>query len=203
METKHTNTDYLDESQSLHVIKEMIQVSQKKLKNDGILFILWGWVSFVTYLFEYLVQTFPHTYHVTLFKKYTSILLSVFALVYTLVYLIRQSRKATTYIGISLRYVWIYMFASMVLINLIQANVLHTVNFELQLPIFMVLISFAIVVTGGILRYKMVLAGGIVFGLLAYLSSCFSLQHQLLVEAIAWLVGFVIPGHYLYANRNR
>jgi hypothetical protein len=203
METIKQNSDAFDENQSLQVIKEMIQVSQKKLKNDGILFILWGWISFLTYMLEFVVQSVPHTYQITLFKGYTTIVLAVFGLGFSIIYIYRKSRKASTYIGISLRYVWVSMFAGMVLINLIQANVLHKITFELQLPIFMVLVSFALVVTGGILRYKMIIAGGIIFGLMAYLASFFSLHQQLLIEAIAWVIGFIIPGHILYSKRNR
>ncbi|HEY4788481.1 MAG TPA: hypothetical protein VIH57_20665, partial [Bacteroidales bacterium] len=174
MKTMQSNSDEFDEVQSIQVIKEMIQVSHRKLKNDGILFIIWGWISFITYLLEFIVQNVPHTYQITLIKGYTTTVLAIAGLVVTVIYLYRQSRKATTYIGISLRYVWLSMFAGMVLINLIQANVLHKITFELQLPIFMVLISIAIVVTGGIIRHKMVIAGGIVFGLLAYLASFFA-----------------------------
>jgi hypothetical protein len=202
METKQQNFDSFDENQSLQVIKEMIQVSQKKLKNDGILFILWGWVSFLTCSLEFVLQSVAHTYQITLFKGYTTIVLAVFALGFSIFYIYRKNRKAATYIGISQRYLWISMFVGMVIINLIQGNVLHKITFELQLPVFMVLVANALVVTGGMLRYKMVVAGGIIFGLLAYLASFFSLNQQFMIEAIAWVIGFIIPGHILYAKRN-
>jgi hypothetical protein len=202
MNTDQNEAGAFDEKQSLQVIKEMIQVSRKRLKNDGILFILWGWISFITYFLEYLAQTIPHIYQMTLFKRYVSVLLPITGIIYSVIYVIRKSRKATTYIGIALRYVWISMFAGMVLINLIQNNVLHKITFELQLPIFMVLVAFAIVVTGGILRYKMIIAGGIIFGLLAYVASLFPLNRQLLIESIAWFIAFIIPGHILYAKRK-
>lgn len=191
-----------DEQQSLQVIKEMVQVSRKKLKNDGILFILWGWIGFISYFLEYLTQTVPHTYQFSIFKSYTTVILPIAGIILTVIYLIRKSRKVSTYIGIALRYVWVGMFVGMVLINLIQANVLHGIPFELQLPIFMVLIAFALVVTGGLLRYKMIIAGGVVFGLLAYLASFFSFNTQLLIDSIAWMIAFIIPGHILYAKRN-
>ena len=46
MDTNKNTSDSLNETQSLLVIKEMIQVSKNKLKQDGILFIVWGWVLF-------------------------------------------------------------------------------------------------------------------------------------------------------------
>lgn len=202
MEAHQQIESTFDEQQSLQVIKEMVQVSRKKLKNDGILFILWGWIGFISYFLEYLTQTVPHTYQFSIFKSYTTVILPIAGIILTVIYLIRKSRKVSTYIGIALRYVWIAMFVGMVLINLIQANVLHGIPFELQLPIFMVLIAFALVVTGGLLRYKMIIAGGVLFGLLAYLASFFSFNIQLLIDSIAWLIAFIIPGHILYAKRN-
>jgi uncharacterized membrane protein YGL010W len=67
----------------------------------------------------------------------------------------------------------------------------------------MLFIAFAIVVSGGILRHKIILAGGIIFAALALASSFFPLDDQLLVESIGWLVAFIIPGHITYAKRKR
>jgi hypothetical protein len=202
MENHESNNEYFDEDQSLRVIRQMIEVSHKRIRNDGILFIVWGWISLITYLLGYLTTEIIHTYQVTLIKRWIMVLLPVAGIIYTVVYLYRRSRKAVTYISISLRYVWISLFLGMVLINLIQGNVLHKIVFELQHPIFMVLIAIAIVVTGGILRYKMIIAGGIIFGLLAFASSYLPLSQQMLLEVIAWVIAFIIPGHILYAKRN-
>lgn len=203
METEQPNSDSFDENQSIKVIREMIQVSQKKLRNDGILFILWGWISFINYFFfTYLTSVCITTHQIMQFVIPMRTLLPIFGLAYTVYYILNQRNKVQTYIGISLRYVWFTLFGCMVLINLIQANVIHSINFQLQHPIFMVLIAFAIIVTGGILRYRIIITGGIIFGILAYVASFFELNTQLLVEAIAWMIAFIIPGHVLYYKRN-
>jgi hypothetical protein len=126
----------------------------------------------------------------------------MFALAFTAYYIWSQRKKVQTYIGISLRYVWISMFVCFALINLIQFNVQHKINFELQHTLYMVIIAFATVVTGGILRYNLVTIGGIIFGLIALISSYFTLPYQLLLESGAWLIAFIIPGHILYAKRK-
>jgi hypothetical protein len=198
METEQPNSDLFDESQSIQVIKEMILVSQKKLKNDGILFVLWGWIMFYTYLTSYIQSKIVITFQIRNVLNWSRTLLGVFAIAFSVYYIWKQSKKVQTYIGISLRYIWISMFVCMVMINLIIFNVLHKINFELQHPIFMVIIAFAIVSTGGILRHRLITIGGVIFGLMAFLSSYFTLSNQLLFEAIAWMVAFVIPGHILY-----
>jgi hypothetical protein len=202
METSAHESESFDEKQSIQVIREMIQVSKKNIRNNSILFILWGWLLFLGYLVNYLQSQLIMTYTIKKITGYAGYVLAFCVLAFTLYYIIRQYKKVQTYIGTSLRWVWISLVFCLVMINLIQFNVLHKITFELQHPIFMVFIAFAIVVTGGILRYRLIIAGGILFGLLAYLCSYLPLQQQILVEAIAWLIAFVIPGHILYAKRK-
>ena len=202
MEAKQSISESFDENQSIQVIKEMIYISQKKLKNDGVLFILWGWIGFYGNITGYIVREVILTYQIQRILNKSGTILGLTALAYTIYYIWKQHKKVQTYIGISLRYVWISMFVCFVMINLIQANVVHKINFDLQHPIFMAIIAYATVITGGILRYQLVTIGGIIFGLIALLSSYFTLPYQLLLESLAWLVAFIIPGHYLYANRK-
>ena len=192
-----------DEKQSLQVIQEMIEISKNKLKHDGILLIVWGWFLVVTnfYYFLHYRINIMHPY-----GKYIDRLLAVglFATVgFTIYYIIKQRRKVKTYIGISLRYVWISFIVCLVLVNVIQFNVLHTFNAQLQHPIFMLFTAFAVLVTGVILRHEQLISGGVVFGFLAFVSSYLTVDNQLLFEAIAWLIAFVIPGHLLYSKRKK
>jgi hypothetical protein len=48
----------------------------------------------------------------------------------------------------------------------------------------------------------LILIGGVAFGLMALLSSYFTLPNQQLIGAIAWIIAFVIPGHILYAKHK-
>jgi hypothetical protein len=202
METNEPNPDISNENQSLQVIRQMIQVSQKKLKNDGILFIVWGWTMFYTYLVSYLQRKLITTFMIRKILDYSGYIIGIFTLVFTLYYIIKQHKKVQTYIGISLRYVWISLVVCLVLTNLILFNVLHKANFELQHPIFMVFIAFATVITGGILRFWLIITGGVIFGLLAYVCSYLPLQEQILIEALAWLIAFIVPGHIMYSKRE-
>jgi len=203
MDTNKKTSDSFDETQSLLVIKEMIQVSKNKLKQDGILFIVWGWALFFVSLSGYIGRSFVLTFTLENILKIFEIVPPLLAVAFTIYYIIKQRKKVQTYIGNSLRYVWISLFVSMVLVNLIQFNVLKSINFELQHPIIMVLMAFAVTVTGGILRYRLIIIGGVVFGLLALIASHLKLQEQLLVESVAWIISFIVPGHILYANREK
>ncbi len=203
MDTNQNTSDSLNETQSFLVIKEMIQVSKNKLKRDGILFIVWGWLFFCNSFFGYVERKLVFTFQMQKIINYLGFALLIACLGFTIYYLIKRSKKVQTYIGISLRYVWVSLFACMVLVNLIQYNVMQNINFELQHPIFMVLMAFAVTITGGILRYRLIIIGGVIFGLLALTASYLKLPEQLLVESAAWIVAFIVPGHILFANREK
>lgn len=202
MKTTNTNEKLLDEAQSLQVIKEMIEVSRNNLKNEGILFIVWGWTLLYSSLTEFIKRDVLLLHRTQKILSIAGVILGIFAVIFSIYYIVKQRRKMQTYIGVSLRYVWFSLVVSLMLVNVILANVLHTVNFELQHPVFMVLFAFAITVTGGILRYRLIIAGGILFAVLALAASWFDLKYQLLLEAFAWLVAFIIPGHILYSKRK-
>ena len=193
----------LDERHSLQIIKEMLHVSQKKIKQDGILFIAWGWFWCLGRLVDYYFWVTPLAPGIKRLKNILGIIIFLLILTFTIFYIYRQRKRVTTYIGTTLRYVWISLVVSMSLVSLILFNVLREPNFALQHPIFMVLIAYAVVATGGILRNKLLLVGGIVFAGLAYTASFLPIVDQLWVESISWFIAFVIPGHLLFSQRNK
>lgn len=203
MDATNKESNIIDENQSLTVIKEMIAVSRIKLRQDGILFIVWGWVLFYVSFSGYLTRSLVMTFQMNRIISRLGIILAAAAALFTIYYLIKQRKKVQTYIGVSLRYVWISFFLSTVLVNLIQMNVLHSINFQLQHPLFMVLMAFAVTVIGGILRHRLIIIGGVVFGALALTASYLGLKEQLLLEAVAWVIAFIVPGHILFAKRNK
>lgn len=203
MDATNKESNIIDENQSLTVIKEMIAVSRIKLRQDGILFIVWGWVLFYVSFSGFITRSIVLSYQMNRIISRLGIILGAAAALFTIYYLIKQRKKVQTYIGVSLRYVWTSLFLSTVLVNLIQMNVLHSINFELQHPLFMVLMAFAVTVTGGILRHRLIIIGGAVFGALALTASYLGLKEQLLLEAVAWIIAFIVPGHILFAKRNK
>jgi membrane-associated HD superfamily phosphohydrolase len=203
MNSKLTPPEQFDEKQSLQVIKEMIEVARNKMRHDGILLIVWGWFLVASNLYYFLHYRIDINYP---YGKYIDRLLAVGFIAtvgYTIYYIVKQRRKVKTYIGISLRYIWISFIVCLMLVNVIQFNVLHTFNAQLQHPIFMVFSAFAILVTGVILRHEQLISGGVVFGFLAFVSSYLTVDNQLFFEAIGWIIAFVIPGHLLYAKRKK
>lgn len=203
MEKERSDIEAFSENQSLQVIRDMIEVSRNKLYKDSIMIIVWGWIMTLGYLLMYLVRTTPMTYGVSRFINLTGNLLPIAGILFSGYYIFMQRRKVRTYIGTSLRYVWVAMVCCLMLTNMILFNNLHELNLQLQHPIFMVFIAYSIVVTGVILKYNLLIVGGILFGAAAYMASRYTLDVQLLIESALWFIAFVIPGHILYSRRKK
>lgn len=191
-----------DDAQSQMMIKEMINASRENINSHGILFIIWGWINFINFLAEYLSGIMQTSYQIIQIERSARIVLPLLGLIFTIIYTFIHRRKMFSYVSNTLLYVWISVFMCLILTNMIQFNVLHQIYFELQHPIFMLFIAFAIVVSGVILRHKFIITGGIIFGALAFASSFVSIQDQLLVESIGWMIAFIIPGHITYSKRK-
>ena len=203
MRTDQEQETLREEAESLKMIMEMISVSREHINSHGILFILWGWINFINFFTEYLSGKMTFSYELIQIERSANIVLPLLGLVITIIYAITHRERVNTYISVTLRYVWVSVFLCLILTNIIQFNVLRQIYFNLQHPIFMLFIAFAIVVSGGILRHKIIMTGGIIFAALALACSFFPLEDQLLVESIGWLIAFIIPGHITYSRRKK
>lgn len=171
-------------------------------KRYGILFIVWGWLLVFTTLAGYVKRRMVYSFLAEDILNLLKIILPVIVVTFTGYYLFEKRKdKGGKPTRIALYSLWISMVGCMILVNLIQYRVMHQINFELQHPLFMVLMAFTIVMTGVILRYPFVLVGGVIFGVLALTASSLELPEQLLIESLAWFVAFVIPGHLLNAKK--
>ena len=192
------------ELDSLRVMGQMLRLARTGLYRNAIIFIVWGWTQFAVLFFcNYLVTFFVYPEWVRSVVHFLRIALPLSALGFTLYYLFRIRRMVKTHFDFALLFVWIFLIVSMVMMNLIQFNVLQSINFRLQHALFMVLISYAILVTGVILRARLLIAGGLFFALMAYLSSFFALETQIAIESVAWLISFAVPGHVMHAKYRK
>jgi len=180
-----------------------LRPSARLIGNYGILFLLWGWAGLLKFILDYIEE---YTFISISLRQGVEILgyiVIAFWMAGTIYFLYRHSAMKLTYFGYILRIVWISMILSMVIFNVIQINVLNNINFEFQHPVFMTFYAFATVISGGILKQKMLLMGGIILAISAIVSSYLELNDQLALEAVAWIAAFIIPGHIMYAKGGR
>lgn len=167
----------------------------------GFLLVLWGWVQFLSYFRYFLVRAVSFSFATCKTLEYLTNGLSLLVLLFTLYYLWEHRAWFKKPAVKTIATIWIALLLSMVFTNLIQQNVLHHIVFELQHALFMLLTALAILITGSLIRNRWMVVGGVVFALLAFGASYFELKNQMVLEAIGWAVGFIIPGHLMIRRK--
>jgi len=171
--------------------------------HESILLVLWGWIMCLDYFRFYICKKVMVSYEIRMALVSISTILVIVGVLYSIFYLSKRLKKLKAQPGISLIFTWISALLFMGMIIVIQKNTLGHLVFELQHSIFMILTGFAIVITGYLIKEKPVLWGGILFVALGFVASYLKLVDQLLLESIAWMIGFVIPGHVLYQAASK
>jgi hypothetical protein len=201
MEPHKTNQETFDETQSLQVIKEMIEISRNNLKNDGILFILWGWIFFASALVRYLLRALITTHEIASYANKVILVLLLIGIIISANYVYKRRLLVKTYTGEILRYLWgaIIVLNLYILVYQLYANM----NIDWLLSQYMLMLALGTFVTGGIIRFKPLIYGSISFVVLVQVSQFFHSEISILIAAISFITGFALPGHILYSKRKR
>ncbi len=183
-----------DEKQTLKTIQATLKTTKRILKDDGILLICWGVVFSIGNLWNYYNSVTLTAWWMRNLMDTLQILIGIGVVGLTIWFIFFRRKKATTFTAISTRYVWIGVVVAHNLVVIITKGILSEVNFTLLQPIQMVLIGFALFITGGIYRYYILTLGGIIMWGAAVWASNYDLNIQFLIRAIAEVICFIVPG---------
>ena len=210
MKANQNISESFDEKQSLQVIQEMIQTAKQRHNQDGVLFIVWGWIMLILSFWSYFSQNMVTTSGMMDVTRILNPAFYLGGLAFTIIYLLKRNREVKTYVGKTLLFIWIGMFACMVINSLIHWNYVSDMMNDSNVPFYtiqhlvqMMLIGFTTFVTGLTLNHRLVIVGGIIFALLAIPASYLSFADALLLDLAGWIIAFIIPGHIIYAKRNK
>lgn len=193
----------MSESELLSTLKTAVATSKQTLYKDWILLVLWGTSFTIGFFMSYYKSTQIVVWWERNIIDTLNILAAVFLIGFTIYYLFFRKPKYSTYTAISTRYVWIGIIVAHNLNVIITKSLLQEVNFTLIHPLQMVLLGFALFVTGGIYRYKLLSISGGVMWIAALLCSRVELADQFLIRAIANFICFVIPGILMYMKSKK
>lgn len=192
-----------NEKELLQTLRTAVATSKRSLLDDGILLILWGGMFTINFLLNYYKATRVVVWWERDIIDTFSIVGGVGVIGITLYFIFFRKKNIRTYTAISTQFVWIGIILAHNLNIIITKGFLQDVNFTLLHPLQMVLIGFALFVTGGIYRYYLLSAFGILYWIAAWVGSNFELADQYLVRAIADFICFVIPGVLMYMQSKK
>ena len=181
----------LSPAESLALIQSMINNTKGEVADDSFHFLLWGWLVFGCCILEFFLKVYIHTpYHYMVWWS-----MPVGGVI-SGIYGARQSRKkrVRTFVDETLKYVWLAIAFSYVV--LLFVNSLAEGN-HWDFTYYILLYGIGTFVSGGQLRFRPLLIGGLINFVLAVVASTVGFDYQLLIAALAILCSYIVPGHLL------
>jgi len=182
--------------ESLQLIQSMIAKTKRDMSDNSIHFLLWGWVTFVACIGQFILK------NVLQYEKHYLVWLLVIPAAIMSAYLgMKEGKKkeASTYIGDSMKYLWMGMGISYFVLSMILSKMGWETN---VFPFFILLYGLGTFVSGMLLQFKPLIIGGVCAWALGIVSTCFNYDYQMLFAAGAILISYIIPA-YLLRSRNK
>ncbi len=183
------NDKIFNSEQSLELIHRMIKTAQHDLEDDSFYFLLWGWAVFAACTTNFVLLKVDSTYP---FIAWT--ILMPLAGIVTAIYSSKRAKKVKvkSYVDSLMKYVLVSFLVSLFIVLFFMSKLgLNTY------PMVMIVYGFWLFISGGALDFRPLKIGGAINWLLATFAFFVGFEQQLIILAIAVLLGYIIPGHML------
>ena len=184
--------------QSLKLIQSMIDKTKQDLSDNGIYFLVWGWITFIACTGQFILK---HIYNYP--KHYLVWWMVVLGVAFSIYQGIRDGKrtKVATYVGDSIKYLWIGMgIAYFVLSMILSKQGWETSVF----PFFIMLYGLGTFISGCIIKFRPLIIGGIIASGLAVGATYVEYDFQMLFAAGAIMASYIIPAYMLrYKNKQQ
>lgn len=183
--------EQLSPEQSLALIQSMISKTKQDMSHDAIYFLVWGWITFIAcsgqFVLKNLLQVEQH---------YQVWWLVLAGIIFNIWHGRRADKavKARTYVGESMKYLWIGMGISFFVLSMILTRIGWG---SPVFPFFILLYGLGTFISGNFLRFRPLIVGGILAWVLAIGAVFVSYDYQILFGAAAILISYIVPAYML------
>lgn len=190
----------LSPHQSLLLIQSMIDKTKERISHNKIYFLMWGWISFVGIMGQFLLKVVVGYRH-----HYLIWLITLVGIVASIVYTRRAHKRQAvrTYIGESMGYLWTGMGVSFFVLSFIMTFLrTGTSGWQYCYPFFILLYGLGTFVSGKLLQFRPLVIGGVANWGLACIAVFFDFDYQMLFAAAAILTSYLIPGYLIKSEKH-
>lgn len=166
------------------------------MSDNSIYFLVWGWITFIACTGQFVLK------HVVKYEQHYQVWwLIIVGIAFSVWYGIKERKKqqAKTYIGDSIKYLWIGMGISYFVLSMILTKIGWSSSI---FPFFIMLYGLGTFVSGCILQFRPLIIGAIIAWVLAIGAVYAEYDYQMLFGAAAILVSYIIPA-YLLRRRDK
>jgi hypothetical protein len=188
-----TTENKLTPEDSLKLITEVIAKTRDNIKAQSFCFLLWGWLIAAASILFYILHQYTGF---SLYFLPFPVLVAI-GIIVTIYHYTRHNYASETYLFSFLKQLWLVIgisFITAVLISLLQ-----------QYPPFtytLLIAGIGTLVSGLVMRFKPLAIGGILFLLMAVGSVFISDSNKPLLQGIAVITGYLIPGYMLKYSKS-
>ena len=192
-----TQEKQMSAEESITLIYEMINSTKQNLKKDGFIFLFWGYLVLTAALLQFgLIQLS--------YGEHSGVVWAILMPLGGIVSAIRGYRKSKkenvkTHLDAVMSYLWIGFGISMFVLFFVMVRYGYPLAL---LPMIMMLYGIGTFVSGGILKFRPLIFGGISCWGIAIASTFFTVEIQLLFISLSLITGYIIPGHMLRASAD-
>lgn len=173
--------------ESLELIQSMINTARNKVADDGFHLILWGILVIICCLLNYFLLYAGYEKVAGLPWLFMPVVGVPIGIIYERRF--RAGGGVRTVVDTNIKYLWwSYGFALFLVIT-------YSVNIQVSpVPYILMITGMVTFASGLMLRFRPMMAGGVVFFLLTLACIWVRPVDQLLLEALGVLLGYIIPG---------
>lgn len=191
----------MDSNTNMKIIEDMLYTAKKEVKDNGAFFLLWGWLVFIAAMGQLVMHWLGLDKFYALspsisidMGSITWVILMPLGGILSIIISRKQEKtdKVKTWFDDVMKYLWI-AFGVVLFIILFAMGYLN-VNLY---PILIALYGLGLFVTGGTLKFRPLIVGGIICWVLAMVSLFVSNEYSTLCLALSVLTGYIIPGYIL------
>lgn len=184
--------------ESLQIIQGMIMTAKKQINDSSFYFLLWGWMCVIGNLMGY----FCHVNMKYDYEGYSWAMLSIIGGIIHGIYASKREKRARvkTYVDDCMKYLW---GAFIIVYLLIMIFLLSYHQHILISPVLFTLVGLATFTTGGVIQFKPLIIGGIVFWVFAVITFLIPTELQYMLSAMAMICGYIIPGYMLKSKYKK
>jgi general stress protein CsbA len=189
----NADKENLTAQQSLDIITQMIQQAKGNARRNAFHFLLWGWVVVIANMGMYTLWQlhYPAPYVVWI------ITIPAMAISIYKGYSDHRKEQTTTHFDRISGWLWCGFALCAATIVFFGSKVNYMIN-----PLIMVISMIPTLVSGVVLRFKPLIAGGLFFWAFGIVSFIVPPHLQNIVSAVAIVCGYLIPGYMLRSKKE-
>jgi hypothetical protein len=181
-----------DHTEKLNIIYEMIENSKTQIKENAFFYLLWGWLVLCASLAHFILLKVGFFYSYLVWPVIMTI-----GMVISVIAGIRLGKKTKyrTHISTAIIYLWYGFFFALLIV--LAYSIAGKIPWAVCNALIISLYGLGTFVSGGILRFRPLIIGGICCWVIALGAFFIPEDYMLLMVSASIIIAYLIPGYII------